>query len=418
MVSKIIILHFADLHLGVETYGHTDPVTGLSTRLGDFLRAFDELTDYAIGNKIDIVLFCGDAYKSRNPSQTQQREFAKRIDRLSGAGIPVVLIIGNHDLPNTAGKATATEIFGTLSLKGVYVSQKPEILIIDTPSGKIQIATLPWLRRSAYIARLSNDEQQGLSLKDINIQMSGTLSNIVSGHAAALDPKLPAVLAAHLSVAEAKTSSEATMIIGNDPVLLLSSIAIPAFDYVALGHIHKKQVLSTSPPIVYSGSLERLDFGEERDDKGFYVIEIETDTDKTVSYQFHKLDSRPFITIDIKLEDDEITPTDTVLTAINIHGSKLENAIVRLKLDLPEELENSINDNAIKEALSPSHNAVISRSIRRNTELRLTNQLVEELTPLQALKAYIKQKDFNKALSRQMLAGASLILKEVNAGED
>ncbi|MQY72420.1 MAG: exonuclease SbcCD subunit D, partial [Dehalococcoidia bacterium] len=77
------ILHFADLHLGVESYGHIDPATGLSSRLLDFLFALDQVVDYALENKVDLVLFCGDAYKTREPTQTQQREFAKRINRLS-----------------------------------------------------------------------------------------------------------------------------------------------------------------------------------------------------------------------------------------------------------------------------------------------------------------------------------------------
>ena len=66
------------------------------------------------GHKVDLVLFCGDAYKSREPSQTHQREFAKRINRLSINNIPIFLLIGNHDLPNAIGRATATEILGSL----------------------------------------------------------------------------------------------------------------------------------------------------------------------------------------------------------------------------------------------------------------------------------------------------------------
>ena len=101
------IVHFADVHIGVENYSKIDPGTGLSTRLIDFLDTFDEVVDYAMGNGADLVLFCGDAYKSRDPSQTHQREFAKRVARLSAAGIPVFLVVGNHDSPNVFGRATA-----------------------------------------------------------------------------------------------------------------------------------------------------------------------------------------------------------------------------------------------------------------------------------------------------------------------
>jgi exonuclease SbcD len=67
------ILHFSDVHIGVENYGRPDPETGLSTRLADFLDTLDEVVDYALENKVDLALFCGDAYKSRDPSQTHQR---------------------------------------------------------------------------------------------------------------------------------------------------------------------------------------------------------------------------------------------------------------------------------------------------------------------------------------------------------
>jgi len=62
------VLHFADLHLGVENYGRPDAATGLHTRLLDFMRSFDELVDYALAEPVDLVLFAGDAYKNRDPN--------------------------------------------------------------------------------------------------------------------------------------------------------------------------------------------------------------------------------------------------------------------------------------------------------------------------------------------------------------
>ena len=101
------ILHFSDVHIGVESYGSIDPSTGLSARLADFLSTFDEVVDFALNNSVDLALFAGDAYKSRDPSQTHQREFARRIARLSREGVPVFLLVGNHDIPHIASRATA-----------------------------------------------------------------------------------------------------------------------------------------------------------------------------------------------------------------------------------------------------------------------------------------------------------------------
>ncbi|MEJ2048162.1 MAG: exonuclease subunit SbcD, partial [Dehalococcoidia bacterium] len=296
------IIHFADLHLGVETYGRLDPATGLSSRLLDFLAAFDRLVDYAIENQVDLVLFCGDAYKNREPTPTQQREFARRINRLAQKGIPVFLLTGNHDLPNAFGRATATEIFDTLAIQKVYVSSRPDIYRIPTHSGILQIVSLPWLRRSALLSR---EETKNLKLKQINERLEQVLTDIITANAQKLDPKLPAILAAHVWVVGAKVGSESSMTIGQEHTLLPGSIAQPAFDYIALGHIHRHQVVHENPPVVYAGSLERLNYSEEADEKGFYVVDIEPDGEtgeRRVSFKFHRLSGRRFLTIDANIE--------------------------------------------------------------------------------------------------------------------
>ncbi|MCK4368542.1 MAG: exonuclease SbcCD subunit D, partial [Dehalococcoidales bacterium] len=325
------ILHFADLHLGVESYGRLDPATGLSSRLLDFLKALDQVVDYALENKVDLVLFCGDAYKSREPTQTQQREFAKRINRLSTNGIPIFLLIGNHDLPNAIGKATTTEIFDTLVVKNVYVSNRPQIYPIPTSSGTVQVVSLPWLRRSAL---LSKEETKNLTFDQMNQRLQQALTQVIAAKAQELDPRLPAILAAHVWVSGATVGSERSMTIGQEHALLLSNVAHPAFDYIALGHIHKHQVLSHNPPVVYAGSLERLDFSEEEDDKGFYLVEIEPDSEagkRRVSFDFHPVVGRRFVTINVDIEPQDAEPTSTALRAIAEQQDEVRDAIVRLQ---------------------------------------------------------------------------------------
>ena len=133
------ILHFSDLHIGVENYGRVDPQTGLSTRLLDFLSALDELVEYALAHDVDLVLLAGDAYKGRDPSQTHQREFAKRLARLAAAGVPVFMLVGNHDLPQAVGRATAVEIFRTLEVPDLYVGDDMRTYTVPTRKGPLQI---------------------------------------------------------------------------------------------------------------------------------------------------------------------------------------------------------------------------------------------------------------------------------------
>ena len=266
------ILHYADVHIGVENYSRTDPATGLSTRLQDFLDTFDELVDCAIETKVDLALFCGDAYRSRDPSQTHQREFARRIVRLSEAGIPSFLLIGNHDTPHVQGRATALEIYRTLAQPRVTIGDSAATYRIETPSGPVQIVAVPWVRRSQFMAR---DDMRRLSAEEVTGRIQQTLTALIRSQANALDPEIPAILAGHVTVNDAVTSSEQSMMLGTDHVLLRSAVALDCFEYVALGHIHRHQVLGRSPHVVYSGSLQRIDFGEERDEKGFCLVDLD-----------------------------------------------------------------------------------------------------------------------------------------------
>src|SRR3954447_17109215 len=101
------IAHLADTHIGMENYGRINPETGLNQRLHDFLASLDQAIDAAIEASVDLAVFAGDIYKTRDPTPTHQREFARRIHRLSQAGIQTMIVAGNHDIPMFAGRATS-----------------------------------------------------------------------------------------------------------------------------------------------------------------------------------------------------------------------------------------------------------------------------------------------------------------------
>jgi exonuclease SbcD len=401
------LLHFADLHLGVENYGRTDPQTGLSSRFSDFLSALDEVVAYTLNNAIDLVLFCGDAYKSREPSQTHQREFARRIWTLASAGIPVFLLIGNHDLPNAIGRATTMEIFHTLSIKNVTVASRPGTYLIETKAGPLQVVALPWARRSALLSR---EETKNLTFDEVNEQIERIITDRLNLEVEGLDPGLPAILAAHVFVYGAQTGSERGMIMGHDYVLLQSNVANPAFDYVALGHIHKKQVLCENPPVVYPGSLQRIDFSEEEDDKGFFVVEISPKKQgRLVSFEFHGVRARRFVTIKVDIGVQETDPTQAVLEAIARH--EVTDAIVRVHVAIPERLTGLLSDGEVRRALTEAHYvAAIARDVTRERRPRMAvDWSAEGFTPLEALQEYLKVKKPNVAPKLLLEYGKRLI---------
>jgi exonuclease SbcD len=408
------IVHFADAHIGLETYGGMDSATGLNTRVIDELKALDAVIDFAISDKADLVLFCGDAYKNREPSPTYQREFARRIRRLSEAKINTVAVVGNHDLAGSPGKASSVEIFDTLDIDYVHVANKPEILNVTTGKGEIQVAVFPWPRRTALLAR---EDVKNLGIGQVIEQLQNAMADKLVELAGKIDPSKPAVLAAHVAVSSAKTGTEKNMVIGSDPVVMLSTIASPVYDYIALGHVHRQQVLSEHPPVVYAGSLERLDFGDEGEDKGFYVAEIEqTGKDRKVEYAFHKMQARRFLTLEIEVPDEEDDPTARVLSNIAQRAGDIAGAIVRLKLSLPGHLASALRDGEIFKALKEAYNVSIARDIRKVSRGRGAGWINDSLTPLEALKKYMETQNIAVERRKKLLEyGERLINEKLSA---
>ena len=407
----MLIVHTADIHIGVENYGRPDPVTKTSTRLVDFLDTLDEVVTFASENSADIVLFCGDAYKSRNPSQTHQREFAKRIYSLANNGIQVFLLIGNHDSPNIPGPASALDIFPTLNIPNVHIGSTLTTHLIETKSGPIQIVSLPWVRKGQFMSSADTDQ---LSTEELNSTIQSMLTTEISYQASNLDPDIPSILSGHVSIDSARTSSEKSMMLGNDYVLLKSSVALPQFDYVALGHIHKYQLLNETPKVVYPGSLQRIDFGEEKDVKGFCSIHLDPNKkpgQRETSYEFIPVNARRMVTIKITLDEIDPEPTNTIITEIKKHN--ITDTIAQVMIEVPAPLYDQIDDTLVKESLSSAHLiATIRKNVVEEKRQRLSHNPSGDISPVEALKSYLNARDIPKPKANMILEKGTNLIEE------
>ncbi len=409
------VVHFADTHIGVETYGRIDPVSGLSTRVIDELKALDEVVNFVLSNRIDLVLFCGDVYKNREPSQTHQREFAARIRLLSEAKVPTVIVVGNHDLPGSQYKANSVDIFETLNIDNIYIARVPEIKLIETASGPIQVAVLPWLRRNAL---LLHDQMKNLDIDEIIGKTREIITSELVSMAGRIDTSFPAVLAAHVAVSNAKLGTERNMMIGNDPEVMLSSIASPVYDYIALGHVHRQQVLSNEPPVVYAGSLERLDFSDEEEEKGFYVVDIFPGSPpRRAEYRFHSVNARRFLTIEVRIDNEDTDPTHIIVKTIEQRKDDLHDAIVRIRLNVPSSFSGKIRDNEIFKAAREAYNVSMAKEIRNEMGNQKQNWLRKDLTPLEALKNYLVWKNIPPDRQNKLIDYARKLIENKLASE-
>jgi len=338
------ILHFADAHIDMANYGRHDPESGLPMRVMDFLKSLDEIVQAAIDARVDLVIFAGDAYKDRSPAPTYQREWGKRIMQLSRAGIQTLLLTGNHDISPATGRAHAIQEFETLDVPYVKVLDKPQFLSTEELGGlPIQVIALPWISRSGMMAALELDSTDPSETYKI---LGEQISELIENWLLEANPKLPVIFTAHASVEGAKYGSERMVMLGNDMVLPPALVKDKRLDYVALGHIHKPQNLNedSHPPVIYPGSIERVDFGEAGDRK-YYII-AEVNKGKTEVDWRELKNIRPFIDIHVNLESDQ--GVNQKLQDALPHENKLKDAIVRMVVEYQRDWESLIDEAALR----------------------------------------------------------------------
>ncbi len=401
MNEPIRLIHTGDLHIGVQNYGRMDSFTGMHTRLMDFLQTLDKLVDYAVDNQTDAVLICGDVFKNREPDVTQQREFAKRIKCLSDAGIIVYIIVGNHDLHNAVGKATSVEIYDVVDLPGVYVRRKPVVDVLDTRRGPLQIVALPY-------ASPSNLAVEGSSIQDISVSVRDRLGQILDMLIQRLNPELPAVLMSHFSLIGAVPGSEKAIMLGREVTLPAGFFARTELDYVALGHIHKHQILYEKPPVVYCGSIDRVDFNEEREDKGFVEVSLKKGD---ASYEFIKLDTRPFRTFYVDATGGQ--PFEEVVKAIE--DEVLDDAIVKIRVKLKSHDISNLRERELYRILRDRafYVAGIEKDIVSDLSHLRHPGITEKMDIRQAISEYISKKQEYRDIDQELIKVNDQLIQEL-----
>ena len=393
------LLHFADAHIDMANYGRHDPETGLPLRVLDFLKSLDTIVDAAISEKVDMVIFAGDAYKDRSPAPTFQREWGKRIIRLSQAKIPTLLLVGNHDLSPAAGRAHAIQEFDTLQIPFVKVLQKPEFLtskdLWDLP---VQVIAMPWVSRSSLMANL---DMSGSDTEEVFSSIEARISELVEGWMDEADGDLPLILTAHASVEGAMFGAERMVMLGSDLVLPTALVKDKRLDYVAMGHIHKPQDVNDGnhPPVIYPGSIERVDFGEAKDDKFYIIAEVERNSTKV---DWKKIEgTRPFVEQRAVLKSGE--------NVMEILKSKLDgdlsDAIVKLVVEYPRELDTLIDESSLRKHAQDAFEFHLVKRPQIEARVRIPEgQVVSSMSPLELLSQYFDSAKVKDADELQKLA--------------
>lgn len=235
------LIHIADTHLGLAAFSRLDPNTGMNLRekqiYDNFLRGINDI----INARPDCLVHAGDLFDTVKPKTKAYTTVLEALDRLSQAGIPLVIIAGNHSMPKTRYTTSPYEVLGyhKADVKAAYKFRYEKYELGDTV-----FHLLPnMLRPEDY--RTEFDK----------IEFSASHHNVLVTHGLAtqIRDKRLATVAEH--------ELDNTILSGD-------------FDYIALGHYHRQCQVTDNA--WYAGSQEYLTYGEIRDTKGGLLVDTKT----------------------------------------------------------------------------------------------------------------------------------------------
>lgn len=383
----IKLIHVSDIHFGSgESHGRVNPHTGLNVRFEDFVAAFRKTVDFAIENKADVFLFSGDAYKTASPEPVQQKAFAEQLKRLSLAKVPTILLVGNHDQILRGGASHSMSVFQSLEVPGVIVIQEPKLITIETQHGPLQIVGMPHVTRHLL---LTQEKYSAYSATEIDKVLVKFVGAILEEMYEQLDEKIPAVATAHVMIDCARAGAEQELMIGYSSSFPLSFWLNPKLDYVALGHVHGHQVLHKEHPVVaYAGSIERVDFSEEFEDKGFVEANIERGS---VFWKFHSISPRNFITIDCDLSNS----VDITRDLLKQCADKIsDGSVCRVRYKISQARMAELSEDDLRNQLSNALSLRLKPQFVENERPRRHPEITEKsvLQPLVALDKFLSEK--------------------------
>jgi DNA repair exonuclease SbcCD nuclease subunit len=306
------IVHLSDTHLGYSAYNKVEPTTGLNQRETDIYSAFNEIIEYILKTKPDLVVHSGDLFDSVRPSNRAIHEAFRQFARLSRAEIPTVIIAGNHSTPRQKVTGSIFRLFEYLEyIHPVFEGEYKTLEI-----GDCKVHAIPHAYNEEMFKQNFNKLKADKKFK----------YNILVTHATVIGVTA-------FAGAEFKELSIPTSVLSRD------------FDYIALGHIHR--FIKVAENACYSGSPERLSFSEANYEKGFLEVELGSFKVKHV-----KTTARDMI--DIKPIDCSNLDASQIMKAVESSlPPDISGKIIRLTFqDIPMHVYTSLDFKKIEELTS------------------------------------------------------------------
>lgn len=389
----------SDTHIGDYPYGKTDPETGLNTRLLDFLDNFDQTINFAITKKANVFIVVGDIYRVKHPNSKIRKQFAAKLAKIIQAKIRVILMTGNHDMTTSSDGAHAMSEMEELSplISQLTVISSPTIIDIENT----RLYFLPFVNRGEHELLTPEDflKFQRQKIKEFD-------------EADDSEEAYHSLFFGHFGTDKSEVGNSFDLDMSSDEfenMVQLSDFG-KKWTKVYLGHIHKHQEFNNV--IRHIGSIGRVDFSEEDEQKGFYFYEDGYD-------EFIPIKDREFKTFQLSIKDENYKEYLNKFYK-DIQKIDLSNTIVKVKVSIVQTYYSVVIKSFDKIESYLRSNCWHFTSIDINVIAKEDiNESVEKITstdlPTEALKKYVeKHPDRYKGIEEKIIAKGHEILTMVN----
>jgi DNA repair exonuclease SbcCD nuclease subunit len=338
-LNDIVIV--GDVHEGINFDIKVDPRTGVSERALDMHGNLKNAAQFAIEKKASLFIILGDLF-DRTHVAPIFREYVRDdvIEPLWKAGIKVYILAGNHDQPREFLRGTSIDDFRGYPTVSVF--RKPQLRMENIAGKKIAFIIMPFLYPDTII------DQAGQNLSEVPEEQRQETGRAIVKELLkkySRDAADARILLAHYYFEGADLSSVSNPEIEPGEIQFTQSMIPENIDLAVFGHVHLGQVKNVrNTPLIFVGSVERIDWGERAGEKHFLSIDP-----NDLKWQLHKLNTRDMMRIRVKIDSMDKNPTETVLKNI---PSDVADKLVRLEIEVPEEKKRLITESRIGNRLS------------------------------------------------------------------
>jgi exonuclease SbcD len=391
-----------DLHIGSGySLGKLDPKTQLNSRLIDFSNTFDNIIDEFISRNVELIILTGDIFDTRHPTSAQLNVLSKYLNKITNNNMGVVIVVGNHDQQRTIS-TTTVDMFESLKIPNVHVYSDFGIYTIDEDKHKTHCILMPY-RDRRMIGTKTNSE----AIKKIDDNLVKICKNLNN------DDNI--IVIGHFMIDKAVTGENPDSFSINE--LILPIKMFKNFDAVIMGHVHGHAILSKNPLIMYSGSMEKISFGEKHHTK----VSIIFDTNNIKNPEIIKNKIRNLYEINFDYSnakrDYKNQITDRIILDINKFDMrrKLKGSIVKLIVKIRRNDHCYVNQDKIKRHIiskKVQHLSTIEILSTNSRQLR-NNKITETISGKKAMTSFIRSLIEPEQIKRKLIKFAHNIISEV-----